>query len=121
MQGWWKKNPYYIGHVLSEAMALFVAAYAFIMICGLYKLSQGEAAWNSWLAAMQSPLSIVVHLVLLVAMLYHVYSWFKVMPLSMPPIMMGQSKLSACAIITGGWLAAIASNLIVFGLVWRVL
>ena len=121
MQGWWKKNPYYFWHLMSESMAVFVAAYAFIMIWGLFRLSQGEAAWNSFLATLQSPVSVIVHVVLLVAMLYHLYAWFKVMPLSMPPVLLGKSKLTPCAIVTGGCAAAAVSNLALFVLIWRVL
>ena len=67
MEGWWKKNPYFVEYMIHESTALFVAGYAFVLLVGLIRLGQGEAAWNGWLEAMQSPLSLIFHLVFLVA------------------------------------------------------
>ena len=66
MDGWWKKNPYFIEYMIHEGTALFVAAYALVLLVGLVRLSQGEVAWNSWLEALKSPVSLVFHLLILV-------------------------------------------------------
>ena len=120
MAGWWKKNPFYIVYMMQEWVSVFIAIYAVIVLVGLVSLSCGEASWNSWLAAMKSPLSLIVHAGLLAAMIYHVVAWFKVMPLSMPPIMLGATKLTPCAITLGGWLAAIGSNVVLLALLWGI-
>lgn len=120
MDGWWKKNPYFIEYMIHEGTAFFVAAYATILLVGLVRLGQGEAAWNGWLEALKSPLSIAVHLLLLLAILYHTYTWFKIMPRTLPPIMVGGKKLAPGAITGGGLLAAIVASLAVLGLVWRI-
>lgn len=120
MDGWWKKNPYFIEYMIHEGTAFFVAAYAIILLVGLVRLGQGEAAWNGWLEALKSPLSIAVHLLLLLAILYHSYTWFKIMPRTLPPIMVGGKKLAPGAITGGGLLAAIVASLAVLGLVWRI-
>ena len=93
MDGWWKKNPYYVEYMIHEGTALFVAAYAIILLVGLVRLGQGEAAWNGWLEALKSPLSLVCHAALLVAIAYHAFTWFKLFPLTMPPIMVGGKRL----------------------------
>ena len=120
MDGWWKKNPFFVEYVIHESTALFVLAYAVTLLVGLVRLGQGEAAWNGWLQALQSPLALVFHLALLVAIAYHTYTWFKIMPITLPPILVDGKKLSPCAIITGGLTAAVAAGLALIVLVWRI-
>ncbi|MCB1828942.1 MAG: fumarate reductase subunit C, partial [Gammaproteobacteria bacterium] len=62
MEGWWKKNPYFVEYMIHESTALFVAGYAFVLLVGLVRLGQGEAAWNGWLEALSSPFSLIIHL-----------------------------------------------------------
>ena len=120
MDGWWKKNPFFVEYVIHESTALFVLAYAVTLLVGLIRLGQGEAAWNGWLAALQSPVALLFHLALLVAIAYHTYTWFKIMPITLPPIRVGGEKLSPCAIITGGLTAAVVAGLGLIVLVWRI-
>ena len=120
MDGWWKKNPFFVEYVIHESTALFVLAYAITLLVGLVRLGQGEAAWNAWLQALQSPLALVFHLALLAAIAYHTYTWFKIMPITLPPILVDGKKLSPCAIITGGLTAAVVAGLALIVLVWRI-
>lgn len=120
MDGWWKKNPFYVEYMIHESTALFVAAYAFTLLVGLVRLGQGEAAWNGWLEAMKSPLSLIFHVVFLLAIMYHTYSWFKIMPITLPPIIVGGKKVSPGAITGSGLLAAVVASVFTLGLVWRI-
>lgn len=117
MDGWWRKNPFFIEYMIHEGTALFVAAYAFVLLFGVLRLSQGEAAWNGWLDALKSPASIACHAAILLAMTYHTWTWFKIMPKTLPPIMVGGERLSPCAITGGGLAAALAATAAVWGLV----
>jgi fumarate reductase subunit C len=120
MDGWWKKNPFYVEYMIHESTALFVAAYAFTLLVGLVRLGQGEAAWNGWLEAMKSPLSVIFHVVLLVAIIYHTYTWFKIMPITLPPIIVGGKKVGPGVITGSGLLAAVVASVFMLGLVWRI-
>ena len=120
MEGWWKKNPYFVEYMVHESTALFVAAYALTLLVGLVRLSQGEVAWNGWLDAMKSPLSIVFHLALLVAIAYHAFTWFKLFPLTMPPVIVGGKKVAPEVIVRSGFTAAIVCAVALLGLVWRI-
>lgn len=104
--------------MLHEGTAFFVAAYAAVLLVGVLRLSQGEAAWNGWVEALQSPLSIVCHVMLLVAMLYHTWTWFNIMPITLPPIKVGGKRVSATAITTTGLAAAALASLIILLLAW---
>lgn len=120
MNGWWKKNPWYTEYMIHEGTALFVAAYAITLLVGLVRLGQGEAAWNGWLEAMKSPLSLVCHLVFLVAIAYHAYTWFKLFPLTMPPIVVNGKRVEPGIVVGSGWTAAVVVGLALLGLVWRI-
>jgi fumarate reductase subunit D len=65
--GWWRKNPFFVEYMIHEGTALFVAAYAAILLTGLVRLAQGEAAWNHWLTALKNPWYIGFHVLALIA------------------------------------------------------
>lgn len=118
MDGWWKKNPYFVEYMIHEGTALFVAAYAFVLLFGLLRLSQGEAAWLGFVEGLKSPLALLFHVAALAMIGYHSYTWFKIMPRTLPPVMVGGKKLPAAA-ITGGGLAAVAvASVALFALAW---
>jgi fumarate reductase iron-sulfur subunit len=89
-----------------------------ILLTGLVRLSQGEAAWNEWLTALKNPWYIGFHLLALVAIGYHTYTWFKIMPRTMPPVVVGGQRLSAWAITGSGLAVAAAASAALLGLVW---
>ncbi len=109
MRGWWMRDSFFVVYMAREATAVFVAAYALVLLAGLVRLSQGEAAWNGWLEALRSPFSLVFHAAVLATFVYHTWSWFRIMPKTMPLIFIGSRRL-APALITGiGLLAAIVA------------
>ncbi len=105
MRGWWTRDSFFMVYMAREATAVFVAAYAIVLLVGLVRLSQGEAAWNGWLESMKRPGSLVFHAAVLATFVYHTWSWFRIMPKTMPLIFVGGRKL-APAVITGAGLAA---------------
>ncbi|WP_300456591.1 fumarate reductase subunit C [Accumulibacter sp.] len=118
MDGWWRKNPFFVEYMVHEGTALFVAAYAAILLTGLVRLSQGEAAWNAWLSALKNPWYVGFHLLALAAIAYHTYTWFKIMPRTMPPVVVGGQRLPAWAITGSGLAVAAAASAALLGLVW---
>jgi fumarate reductase subunit C len=111
--GWWKRDPYYLRYMAMEATSVLVAVYAVILLVGLARLAQGEAAYNGWLAALKSGPSIALHVVILVVFLYHLWSWFKVMPKTLPLIFVDGKKLPAETITYTGVTLAVVVNVIV--------
>ena len=119
MQGWWKHNPFFVRYMVREVTSVAVWIYALILTFGVLRLGQGEAAWNGWLEAMKSPLSLILHLVLLISMVVHTHSWFEIMPKTMAPIVVKGERLSAARIQRTGWtVAAVAFVLTMFIAVW---
>ena len=84
MRGWWWRHPYYRWYMLRELTCVFVAAYAVVLLVGLARLAQGRAAYDAWRASLDTPLALAFHAVALVLIAYHAWTWFAVMPKSMP-------------------------------------
>jgi fumarate reductase subunit C len=102
MQGWWRRDPYFLRYMAREATAPFVAAYAAVLVVGLVRLAQGRAAYEAWLESLRSPGSIALHAVLVAAFLYHAFTWFQIMPKTMPPIAVMGRRLGPMAITASG-------------------
>lgn len=118
MQGWWRRDPFFVRYMVRETTAVAVALYAIVLTVGVVRLSQGEAAWNGWLTALKSPASLLLHAVLLVAMIVHARSWFEIMPKTMPMIFVGGRRLAASTITRAGWAACVAASIVLLALAW---
>jgi fumarate reductase subunit C len=120
MAGWWRKNPFFLRYMLREGTALAVAAYAFVLLAGLVCLSRGEAAYNGWLQTLTNPLSILLHLLMLALMIYHSWSWFDIMPKTMPPLYVGGKRVAGKVITRTGIAAAVTCSIVLFLIVWSM-
>ena len=116
MRGWWRRDPFFMCYMLREATAVAVLVYAIVLTVGVLRLSQGEAAWNGWLAALCTPWSIALHVLMLAAIAVHAWSWFVIMPKTLPMIFVGGRRLADTAITRAGWLAAALTSLALFAL-----
>jgi fumarate reductase subunit C len=108
--GWWRRDPFFMRYMAREATALFVALYALMLLAGLVRLAQGEAAFDGWLAAMRSREGLALHVLLLAVFAYHTYSWFAIMPKTMAPLSLAGRRIPAWAITAGGIAAALACS-----------
>lgn len=113
MDGWWKRDPYFIRYLVMEATSILVAVYALILLVGLLRLSQGEAAYNGWLEALKSPLSLGLHVLILLVFIYHTWSWFKIMPKTLPTFYFRGEKVPQPLITWIGVAASLVLNLLV--------
>jgi fumarate reductase subunit C len=118
MRGWWRRDPFFVRYMAREATALAVAAYAIVLLTGVWRLAQGKAPFDAWLLALQSPLSIVLHLVLLAAMVYHSASWFAIMPKTMPMLFVRGQRVQAHTITRAGLGAVVLASVAVLALAW---
>ena len=118
MEGWWNRVPFFRRYMAREVTAFFVAVYGLVILAGLVRLSQGQAAFEGWLAQLRGGWSIALHVVLLLVFMYHTYSWFEIMPKTMPPVVVGGRKLAPRTITLLGLGAAAAASAFVLVLAW---
>jgi fumarate reductase subunit C len=114
MAGWWKKNPFFLRYMAREATAVFVYLYGLLLIDGLVNLAGGEAYFEGWLAWLRSPVVMLFQVVCLAVFAYHTWSWFVIMPKTMPPVVLAGRRISGSAITATGIVVALALSLVVF-------
>ncbi len=118
MAGWYRRNPRFMAYVLREGTSVFVGLYAVILLCGLTALARGPEPFERWLAFLASPLSVLLHLVILAAAVYHTWSWFQVAPKATPPLVLRGKPVPDSAIIGGGYATCAVVSLVVLVLAW---
>lgn len=111
MDGWWRRDPFFIRYMAREATAPFVAAYAIVLLVGIVSLAYGADAYEDWLEALTSPGWIVAHAILVAIFAYHTYTWFQIMPKTMPPVVVRGRRLAPEAITFAGIAAAVLASL----------
>jgi fumarate reductase subunit C len=117
MQGWWRRNPYFVRYMIREGSCVFLAIYAVILLVGLYRLTEGEVAWNAWREALTSTPSILFHWLALLTVSYHAYTWWLVAPKTAPDLRVGGRPLPEMIITAGGLLATLATSVLVYVIV----
>ena len=109
---WWARPPY-LAYTLREATGVAVAGYAVVLLAGVISLASGEGAYQAWLDFLRSPWSLALHLLFLIGILAHVWTWFAIMPKTMPRLVIGSRILPQRSITIAGLAAAVASFLII--------
>jgi len=117
MDGWWRKNPYFVRYMIREASSVFLAIYALILLVGLLRLSQGEAAYDSWRMVLTHPVSIVFHWFALLTVGYHAFTWWMVAPKTAPDIRIAGRAIPEMLITGGGMLATLGASAAVYVIV----
>lgn len=87
---WWLENSFYRFYILREATSIFVSAYSFFLLLGVYALTQGEYAWNDYIRSASSLGAVVFHIVCLGMVMLHAISWFQLTPKTMDVAIKGE-------------------------------
>jgi fumarate reductase subunit C len=84
---WWAHKPY-LAYTVRELSGVAVALYGAILLAGLVCLWRGPGAYGVYRQILATPWSLLVHLVLLAAVLWHVVTWFQILPKTMPKLIL---------------------------------
>ena len=112
MNGWWRRNPFYLWYTLREWSAFFLTAYALVLLSGLARLAQGEAHYEAWRSSLSSPGAVLFHLAALLMVLYHAWTWFKVMHKTLPFLRLAGRRVPDAAIFAAGLASSIVLSLL---------
>ena len=91
---WWAKGAYR-DYTLRELTGVAVAMYGAVLFVGLFSLVRGPDAYAGFLGFLRSPISIVLHIALLAAVIYHVKTWFETLPKTQPKIIVKGKQVPA--------------------------
>jgi fumarate reductase subunit C len=89
---WWAQKPYR-AYTLRELSGVAVAAYGAILLAGLFCVWRGPDAYGAYRRILASDWSFAVHAVLLVVVLWHVVTWFQILPKTMPKLILRGRQL----------------------------
>ena len=103
---WWLKSAFYSKYMIREGSSVLITLYSLILAWGVFRLSQGEVAFNAWLSALQHPISIILHLFVLLIALYHTITWFSLAPKAVDLYIKGK-PIDAKLIVAGHYIAFI--------------
>jgi fumarate reductase subunit C len=98
MSGWWHRNAFYRWYMLRELSCLFITLYALVLLWGLAALTQGRASYEAWLDWLASPGAVLFHAVTLALVLYHAWTWFKIMPKTLPRVPLSDTSIVASGV-----------------------
>ena len=80
---WWLRQKRYLRYMMRELSSLFIGGFTLLMISGVYRLSESEAAYTQWLNGLWNNLTIL-SVIIFIFSVYHSYTWFIVTPKAMP-------------------------------------
>jgi fumarate reductase subunit C len=63
-----------------------LALYAAILLAGLVCLWRGPEAFEAYRHFLASPWSLLMHLLVLAAAIWHVWTWFQILPKTLPKL-----------------------------------
>jgi fumarate reductase subunit C len=112
---WWLEKKSYTLFMLREMTALFVAGYAAFLLVMVYYAGHSDAAFSRFVGALRSPVSMLLHLLALVAVLYHTVTWFGLLP-KVAVLWRGEEKVPASVLIAANWAAWAVVTVVVAGL-----
>ncbi|MBI4192703.1 MAG: fumarate reductase subunit C [Betaproteobacteria bacterium] len=81
---WVFRHPRYLRYMTRELSCLFIGAYTLLLVAGIGRLAEGPAAYEAFLEALKSPLSIAFHVLALGFAIYHSITWFNLTPKALP-------------------------------------
>ena len=81
---WYFKHRRYLRYMSREVTCVFIGAFALLLLYVLERLSQGQAAYESFLAALTGPWSALGLLIVLAFAMHNATSWFNVTPKALP-------------------------------------
>jgi fumarate reductase subunit C len=101
---WFLEHPRYLRYMAREMSCVFIGAYTLLLVVGIMRVAEGPAAYAAFLQALQTPASIVFHILTLVFSAYHSITWFNLTPRALP-IQVGEDFVPD-AVIAGAHYAA---------------
>jgi len=109
---WFFRHPRYMRYMAREVTCIFVGAYCLLLVVGLQRLAAGQASYEAFLQALRSPVSVVFHLLALVASVYHAATWFNASQKAMP-VQVGEDFVPGNVISGAHYVIWIALSLVI--------
>ncbi len=77
---WWIRRWVYIKFILRELTSVGVVSFAIVLLFHVRALIQGPEAYAEFTKLLNTPLSVILHSIALISLLYHSMTWFLLAP-----------------------------------------
>jgi fumarate reductase subunit C len=112
---WWLHHRRYFMYMMRELTAVFAALWVVLFLAQLPSMGAGpgnQAAFTAWLDFIRSPGWVSFSLVTLIFVLYHAFTWFKLMGTVMY-VRLGTTPIPGSAIVGLMFLAWGGASLVI--------
>lgn len=116
---WWLKRQPYKLFIIRELTSLFVGIYCLLLMVVLYKLGQGQRAYEGMRAFLESGPVIALHILALPFAIYHSITWFNLTPKAIV-IPMGEGRVPDVFIAGANYVAWVILSGILYWLIVKV-
>jgi fumarate reductase subunit C len=99
---WFLRNPAYKKYMLRESTSILMGLWVLNICFGVLRLSQGEHAWDQWLAWQGSGFMVGFSALTFLMAMFHTATWFAVAPKAMPKMIAGK-KIEEQPVVIGHW------------------
>ena len=108
---WWLRTGPYRRFAAREVTSMFAAILSGLLLAFLFALSSGQGSYQDFLRLLDSPGMVALSAVILVALLYHTATWFR-LTTHIVVIRLGQRTVPRSALLAalvGAWIAVSAA------------
>ena len=115
---WWLRTAPYRRFAAREFTAVFAAAFSVVLLLFLFALSRGKESYEGFLGWLRLPAVVIFSSIILVAMLYHAATWFR-LTAHIQEVRLGRHAVPrwvVVAALTGVWV--VASAVVAYFYVW---
>jgi fumarate reductase subunit C len=113
---WWLRTAPFRRFAAREFTAVFAAAFSVVLLLFLSALSRGEEAYEAFLRWLRLPGIVVLSSIILVAMLYHAVTWFRltahIQEIRLGPIAMPRGAVVAALLVIWFFVSAVVAYLL---------
>ena len=116
---WWLGHRAYVKFIGRELTSLFIAYAALLLLVQTWALGRGEEVYRQFLTRLESPAVVTLHVIVLVAVLFHTFTWLNLAPSALVVRLAGR-RIPAAAVLLGHYVAWLgASSLVAWILLAR--
>lgn len=109
---WWVRKFRYFRFIARELTSLAVGYSAVLLLVHIWALARGPETWAALWAWLQKPVVIGLHVLVLMALLFHAITWFGLAPQALALKVRGR-RLSDGVVLAGHYAAWLAFSAVV--------
>lgn len=113
---WWLGKLSYTKFITRELTSVFVAYCAIVLLIQTWCLARGQEAYDRFLSWLQSPTVVSIHVVVLLAVLFHTMTWLSLAPKALV-LHIGRRRIPDAMVVVAHYAAWLIASALVAWLV----